>query len=58
MLALLTVILEFWQMHIPNRRFSEKDIVAGVVGVFLGTLCGYCIRRMRKAKEPQLHTPA
>ncbi len=58
MLALLSVILEFWQMHIPNRRFSEKDIVAGMAGVLLGTLCGMLIRRIQKRKAPRSSQPA
>lgn len=51
MLALLTVILEFWQMHIPNRRFSEKDIAAGITGVVLGSLLGYVVRWIRSRRK-------
>lgn len=51
LLALLAVDLEFWQMHIPNRRFSEKDIAAGVVGVCLGALLGWGVRTMRARRK-------
>ena len=57
LVAMLTVNLEFWQMHIPNRRFSEKDIVAGVIGVLLGTLVGLAVRRILHHRISQQGTP-
>ncbi len=43
-LILLSVVLEFAQMHIPNRRFSEEDLLAGVCGCVVGTLLGWGLR--------------
>lgn len=43
-LILLNVVLEFVQMHIPHRRFSEQDVLAGVIGCLVGTLLGWGVR--------------
>lgn len=43
-LVLLNIVLEFAQMHIPNRRFSEEDLLAGVLGCVAGTLLGWGVR--------------
>ncbi len=43
-LTLLNVVLEFLQMHVPNRRFSELDVAAGILGCLAGTLLGWVLR--------------
>lgn len=44
MLSLLCVLFEFWQLHVPYRRFSELDILAGVLGCIAGTTAGWVLR--------------
>jgi len=49
-LALLNVVLEFAQMHIPNRRFSEEDVLAGALGCVAGTVAGWILRLVLKRR--------
>lgn len=51
-LILLNVVLEFAQMHIPNRRFSEMDVLAGTVGCLVGALIGWIVRIAGNKKAP------
>ncbi len=47
MLSLLCVLLEFWQLHVPYRHFSELDILSGVLGCISGTAVGWVLRFRR-----------
>ncbi len=50
-LVLLNVVLEFAQMHIPNRRFSELDVLAGVLGCLAGTVLGGGLRLILRRRQ-------
>lgn len=50
-LILLNIVLEFAQMHIPNRRFSEEDVLAGTLGCLLGTAMGWLPRLLHSRRE-------
>ena len=46
MLVLLGAVIEFFQMQIPHRRFSESDLVADVFGIVAGMMAGVPLRRV------------
>jgi VanZ family protein len=44
-MACLGLALEFFQLKVPGRAFELRDILANCVGVAVGTLAGWPLRR-------------
>ena len=47
----LAVLSEFFQLGVPNRRFSEMDMLANVLGCFCGLLLGMVLRTLVHKKR-------
>ncbi|SKA63069.1 VanZ family protein [Desulfobaculum bizertense] len=44
-LALLGFSLEFWQIFLPTRRCTIEDALANLLGITIGGIIGFCLRK-------------